>query len=133
MANSEWQLTARNSLFATRYSPPWSHRLRQMFPFLWPRQRVGFRQRLSLGLGQERHRHQPKNIEQADDRRRFAIAAEADNQGAGDQRGDGGYQSRRIEDETGSGRTHPRRKQFRQPYRRPRKNALNEKSVHRKG
>src|SRR5262249_17045982 len=61
---------------------------------------------------------------------RSAIAAEADNQGAGDQRSDCGDQSWCVENETGSSRTHPRRKEFRQPYWRPRKNPLDEESIH---
>src|SRR5690349_6163405 len=57
------------------------------------RQCIAFRQRLSLRLRQERHGDQPKNVEQADNRRRFAIAAQADDQGAGDQWSDRGDQS----------------------------------------
>src|ERR1700722_277703 len=110
----------------------WSRRTRPILSYLWQRQWVGFWQRFSFRLGQERHGDQPENVEQADDRCRFAIAAQADNQGAGDQRCDRGDQSRCIEDETGSSRSHPRRKEFRQPYRRPRKNTLDEKSIHRK-
>src|ERR1700751_3649180 len=79
------------------------------------RQGVGLRQRFSLRLRQERHRDQPKNVEQADNGRGFAVAAEADNQGAGDQRSDRGDQPRRIEDETGGSGAHSRWKEFRQP------------------
>jgi hypothetical protein len=74
--------------------------LSAMFSGVSQRQCVALRQRFSLRLGQERHGDQPKNVEQADNRCRFAVAAEADDQGAGDQRGDRGDQSRRIEDET---------------------------------
>src|ERR1700730_10284703 len=82
------------------------------------RQRFGFRQRFSLRLRQERRREGPKPKKKADNRCRFAIATEADKQGAADQRSDRGDQTRCIEDEAGSRRTHARRKELRQPYRR---------------
>src|SRR5258708_40050066 len=45
-----------------------------------------FGQRFSVGLGKEGRGHQPENKEQADNRCRGAVAAEADDQGAADQR-----------------------------------------------
>jgi hypothetical protein len=52
------------------------------------RQRVDLRQRLAIAFGQERHGDQAEDIEQAEDRCSLAVAAEPDNQTAGDQRRD---------------------------------------------
>jgi hypothetical protein len=47
-------------------------------------------QRLASGFGQERREDDAEDEKQADDGRRWAIAAERHDQGAGDQRADAG-------------------------------------------
>ena len=54
--------------------------------FLRQRQRVGFWERLSPRLGQERHGEQTNAVEQADNCGRFPVAAESDNERTGEQR-----------------------------------------------
>ena len=77
----------------------WPGSLRHLTPLFCPyrqRWRQCLGQRLSVGLGKERRGPQSENEEQADDRGRQAIAAEADDQGAGDQRADAGNELRAL-------------------------------------
>src|SRR5262245_30070813 len=69
---------------------PRSRRTRHALASLPQRQRIAFRQRLAPRLGQERHGEEPDDVEHADDGGRFAVAAEADDDRAGNQRRDRG-------------------------------------------
>src|SRR5215813_13475232 len=78
-----------------------------------------FRQRLALGLRQERRRREAEEVDAGEDHRRLAIAAELHDQRAREQRAKEGDEARRIEHERNPRAARARGKQLRQPYRHP--------------
>src|SRR5262249_44396823 len=94
-------------------------RLTQLFPLRRRWRRRGVRQWRAFGLRQERRGERSENVEQADDAGRAAVAAEADDQSAGDQRPQPRDQPRPVEADRDRGGPHARGIKLGEPNRHP--------------